>query len=128
MFVDRELLIYWSTESQKVLLVFGLVITGLTDDGNPERSSLELYWNKSLSSLARNVGRGSYDWKQRHEMCLIFRSFMRWKTLGIFGGLDWINSGLIDPDDVSDESWIDADDATIWERGERTRRCANSFS
>lgn len=38
------------------------------------------------------------------------------------------SSGLADPDDESDESCIDADDATIWERGESTRRCANSFS
>jgi hypothetical protein len=33
--------------------------------------------------------------------------------LRIFLGLDGINSGLVDPDDESDESCIDADDATI---------------
>lgn len=42
--------------------------------------------------------------------------------------MGWINCGLTDPDDESDESWIDADDATIWEWGESTRRYANSFS
>lgn len=50
------------------------------------------------------------------------------KTLEFFWGLDRINFALTDSDDESDESWIDADDATIWERGESTRRCANSFS
>lgn len=34
----------------------------------------------------------------------------------------------MDPSDESDDSWIDADDATIWERGESVRRCASSAS
>lgn len=47
------------------------------------------------------------------------------KTLEFFWELERIGSGVTDSDD---ESSIDADDATIWERGESTRRCANSFS
>lgn len=53
-FVDRTLSMYWSTESQNILLVFGLVITGVIDGGKPENSSWELYWTKSLSSFVRN--------------------------------------------------------------------------
>ncbi len=58
-FVDRTFSIYWSTEFQNVLLVFGLDITGVIDGGKPDSSSCELYWTKSLSSLVRNVATGA---------------------------------------------------------------------
>lgn len=58
-FVDLEFSINWSTDSQKVLLLFGLCITGFIDCGKPDNSSCELYWTKSLISLSCNVAEGT---------------------------------------------------------------------
>jgi hypothetical protein len=42
-FADREASTNSSTDSQKVLLVFGLLITAVLDGGKPDTSRFELY-------------------------------------------------------------------------------------
>ncbi len=64
-------------------------------------------------------------WKNVYVLVLLTRLD---KTLEVFLGLRWNFSEINDSDDESDDSKTDADEATIWERGERTRRCAISLS
>ncbi len=58
-FANLEFSIYWSTESQNVLLVFGSVKIAVVDGGKPDNSSCELYRAKSCISLSRNVVTGT---------------------------------------------------------------------